>query len=327
MDIINFLIPDNFSMPHCIQIIGTLKIYYTLLTHPKINECFLTKRSKFSSSYPEFKELYKHFFFPEIEKNITNKFIDLSYEFNESSIEIEINEPEHSEITDIKRDQIIYFITNNRVIQCYMPKDIRKKDKDTESKINNCINEVLPKVIDDIFFKMTMSIYNKNRFAGLTFNAFIKDIIDNLVLAIFFSELKKESNKQKLPWKQFRKFCEIVRINIKRDYIKIINEELPDDETEQVKIFDKLFYNYTKLNDNTLLTETGYDYYLMQLKKTQTKYSLIIKQMYSNYKQEYDKLMDTILTEKDKELEYLRKYTETPDYLVMMLKQKLNITI
>jgi hypothetical protein len=326
IDVLNFSVPDNFKMPHRIQIIGTLKIYYSLLTHSKIYESFIDERSKFVNKYIEFKDIYKYLFFPKIEEKIDTKFIDLSYNFNEimNNIQVEINEPHHIETTDIKREQLIYFKTNNRIIQCYLSKDIKKKKKNIQTEvvqINKCINEVIPKVIDDILFRMTMSIYNKNKFAGLTFNAFIKDIINNLFLAVFFSELKKESTSKILTWKKFREYCKAVEIYIERNYIEIINNELSDDETERGKDLKELFYNYTELNDKTLLTETGYDYYLMQLSKKQSCNSLSIKRMYSKYKQEYDKLMDDILTEKNEELEYTRKHAETKEHFLMMVNK------
>jgi hypothetical protein len=328
--IINLSIPENFVMPHRIQIIGTLKIYYTFLTHPKIIECFLKKRSKFVSSYSEFKELYKYLFFPDIEKKVNKKFIDLSYEFDNNCIEVEINEPEHDETTDLGREQLIYFKTNNRVVQCYLDKEVRQKNKNEQvsnilERINNCINEVLPNVIDSIFFRLIMIIFSKNEFAGLTFNAFLKEIISNLFLSIFFSELKKESLLKKLTWKKFRKYCKSVGIDIDRNFIKKILDELPDDEEEQLDDLKELFYDYTELDENTLLTETGYDYYLMQLNKKQSCNSLQIKRMYSKYKQEYDKLMKDILTEKLVEIEYIRKHTESSEYILEKIKEKFEV--
>jgi hypothetical protein len=325
IDILDIIVPTNFRMPHRIQIIGTLKIYYTILSHKNITECFLIKRSKFINSYPEFKEIYKYLFFPKIEKKVNNKFIDLSYEFNDimKCIEVEINEPHHTETTDIAREQLIYFKTNNRIIQCYLSKDIKNNKKNEFVQINNCINKIIPKVINSIFFRITLSIYHKNKFAGLTFNAFIKDIISNLTLAIFFSELKKESLSKNLTWKKFRKYCKSVGIDIDRNFIKKLLDELPDDEIQRQKELDKRFYNYTELDDNAFLTETGYDHYLMLLNKKQSIDSLSIKGMYSNYKQEYDKLMNDILTEKEEELDYLRTYTQSREYLLDMMKERL----
>lgn len=60
----------------------------------------------------------------------------------------------------------------------------------------------------------------------------------------------------------------------------------------------------------------------MQLNKKQSCNSLCIKRMYSKYKQEYDKLMKEVLTEKEIEMEYLRKYTETTEYLLDKIKER-----
>ena len=319
-DTLDITLPENFVMPHRIQIIGTLKIYYTLLTNSKLRECFIDKRSEFIKSYPEFKEFYKYLFFPEIEKKVHKKFIDLSYEFENNFIEVEINEPEHDENDDIEREQLIYFKTNNRIIQCYLSKDVRQKDTkiDIIKKINKSINDILPKVINNIFFRLTMVIFKTNKYAGLTFNAFVKDIINNLFLAIFFGELKKESQAEELTLEKFIKYCHFAGVNIDNNYVKIIINELPDDKIERDEDLNDLFYNFTKLNGKTLLKETGYDYYLMQLKPEQTKYSLKIKKMYSKYKQEYDSLMEDIILEKDKELDYITNYAWSKKHFLEM---------
>jgi len=111
----------------------------------------------------------------------------------------------------------------------------------------------------------------------------------------------------------------MVNIIIENDFIKIINDDLSEDETERKKELDELFYDYKGLNSKTLLTETGYDRYLMSLTKKQTQISGKIKNMYSRYKQEYDKLIDEIMNDNDEQENYVREYTVSKEYILKMI--------
>ena len=303
-DTLDITIPDDVHIPNRIQIIATLKIYYSLLSHEKIDKCFIENNSPFTKKYTEFKDISQYLYFPEIEVKSNSKFIDLTYNFNGiiENINIEINEPHHNVSVDNSRANYIFFNSFNRIIQYYVNKDVKTKD------INESINKDLSNVLEEIFFKLTKGIFKKDVYAGLTFNAFIRNIIPNLFIAIFFSKLKKECNEQKLTWKIFRNYCKEVEINIDINFIKIINNELPDEQDEKIIELNKRFYNYTEFSNDTLLTETGCDYYLMLLNKKQSKDSLLIKGMYSLYKQEYEKIMTQIMTDSTKEQDMLRTY-------------------
>lgn len=322
---LNFFVPKDLTMPHRIQIIATLKIYYSLLKNTKIDKCFIEEDSEFILKYTEFKDIYKYLFFPIIEERNEMKFIDLSYDFNNiiNSIKLEINEPHHDEDIDKMREQLIYFKTQNRIIHCYLSKDVKKKKKnepieDIVKRINNCINEIMPQVIKNYLFRLTFSIYNKNKeyeFAALTFNAFVRNIVANLSLALFFTTLKELSDTQELTWKLFRQICESVGIYISSNFIKLIDKATKNcDKKDKETIYKNMFYSFKlnedTLNENTLLTENGFDYYLMKLTEEQCAQSVLINNMYSNYKIEYNKVMSAFLDEKNYENDMLKKQND-----------------
>jgi hypothetical protein len=293
---LNLIPPENFHIPHQIQIKSTLNIYYSILKNNKINKCFIDEDSEFTQTYTEFKDIYKYLFFPIVERKSKRRHIDITYDFDDiiENVNIEINEPHHKPTADKKRETEFYFNTSNRIVQYYVNKD------------------TFASIIDKILFRLTASILNKNKYSGLVFNAFINNIINNLIIAIFFSDLKENCINKKLTWKLFLEKCKLVDINIDASFIKIFNDEIKhiEDPVEKKQELNDLFYNYTGLNYNTLLTETGYDYYLMSINSTHSVDSLAIKKMYSRYRQEYERVMTMLLTNKEEEKSMLRNYTQ-----------------
>ena len=325
LNILNIIVPENIEMTHSIQIIATLKMYYILLRNSKIVESFLKKRSKFTQKYIQFNTIWKYLFFPAIELRDPQKFaIDLSYNFNGTDIHIEINEPHHTESKDTQREHSIFFLTGKRIVHYYVSKKELDKDKDKLdliTRINNCINHDLPKVIENIFFKMTESIFNTNEHAGLVFYTFISDIIYDLSIAIVFSELKKESLEKKLTWGKFQEYCNSIGIKFNLDYIKIIEAELEHLENEETKkqLLNTRFYNFKKLDENALLTVRGYDYYLMSLTPAISSHSIVIKDIYSAYKEKHEEIMAQLFRNAKNEQTIIRTHSE--NQYTKLLKQ------
>ena len=296
-DTLNLVIPKEFHIPHKIQITSTLNMYYTILLNLKINECLINPNSKFTKKYPEFKEISKYLYFPIVENKSDRKYIDLTYDFDNiiDNINIEINEPHHKIVNDNNRATEIYYNSGNRIIQHYINKDT--------------IFDFMPK----FFFRLTSGIFNRNIYAGLVFNAFITDIINNLSIAIFFSDLKKTCLENKLTWELFLEKCKLVDIIINSNFISIIENELKHikDPEERKEKLNRMFYNYTGLNNKTLLKETGYDFYLMSINSENSVDSLDIKHMYSMYRQEYEKVMTVLLTNEREEKDMIKSYSKS----------------
>lgn len=296
-DTLNLVIPKEVHIPHKIQIRETLSVYYSLLVNSKMIKCLIDKRSEFTNKYTEFKELNKYLYFPVVENKSERKYIDLTYDFDNiiESINIEINEPHHKANQDKKRETEIYYNSGNRIIQHYVEKDT--------------ITDLMQKV----FFRLTYGIFNKNIYAGLVFNTFITGIINNLSIAIFFSDLKKNCLENKLTWELFLEKCKLVDIIISSNFISIIENELKHikDPEERKEKLNRMFYNYTGLNNKTLLKETGYDFYLMSINSEQSVDSLDIKHMYSMYRQEYEKVMTVLLTNKNEENDMIKSYSKS----------------
>lgn len=302
IDQIKVQLPQNTKeeIRNKIQKLETLNIYFALLKNPKIIKCIIDKRSEFLAEYPEFKDFWKYLFFPRIEmkQEGTKCSIDLTYDFDNiiKDCNIEINEPHHKKENDTKRETKIYCRTNNRIINYYIDKETGNGD--------------LKKLLQETFFRMTVGIFMKNMYAGLTFNAFIQDIIPNLSHSLFFSNLKKMSKELKLSWKEFVKMCEEIGITIEKDYINIFiknTQYMKNDEQIKEKLI-KHFYNLPSFeldkklfSNKTLLTESGYDYYLIRLPDSEE--SEEIKDIYSNYRQAYDDMMITLLSDRDIEIE------------------------
>lgn len=296
---------NDLKINHQIQKIGTVQIYYLLINNYKICEALVDKDSEFIIKFNKFKELWKYLLFPRVEVCRNGKYIDIAYEFDDiiDNINIEINEVHHDKLKDRKRESEIYYKSKNRLVQYYVSKD----------NINSVLNIIL--------FRLTKSIYNKNKYAGIALHAFIKDIIENLFTSVFFSELTKYCFENKLTLATFVKKCKKANIIIDETYFNIIEDDLPDDEEERKEELNKLFNNYQGINSKALLTEIGCHRYLMCLTKKQTKLSGKIKNMYIRYKQEYDKLIDEIMSDVDEQEEYVREYTSSKEYIQEMINK------
>ena len=326
-DVLNFIVPENFEMVHKIQIISTLKIYYTILTNPKIIKCFLDNKSPFITNYPEFKDVWKYLYFPQIEvREETNHVIDLSYTFIDimECIHIEINEPHHNEKSDKTKKNKIFFITKNRLIDYYVNKKVRKKENKNITSLNELINDDIPNVVEDIFYKLIENVFDKNNYAGSTLNAFIKDIVDNLSLGLFYSDLKDTSIKKELSWNNFKTKCNLLGIEIDDNFLFVIPKQFKNYKPEEKKkAFNELFYNYTELNTSVLLTEQGYHTYLTALEFKHTEEVYTIKRMYARYCIEYDKLMSLLLKNSKKEQKMLEEYILNKNTSIMTKFEKL----
>lgn len=319
INIINFFVLNDFKMIHSIQIITTLKMYYSLIRNSKISECFLKKRSEFTKKYTEFKTVWKNLFFPSIEMRDPQKFaIDLSYKFNNTNIHIEINEPHHKKDIDKERENTILFITGKRIVHFYISKNELDKDKDTIdiiTRINNCINKDLSTVIDSIFYRMTETIYNSNEYAGLVFYTFSQDLIDNLSTAILFNELKVLSNNRKLTWNLFCEKCSNINIILTNDDLNKIKTKLQtiNNKDKLKNKLDEMFYNCKTLNEiceNSLLRETGFDYILMRLEPENTNMCLDITIIYAKYKQAHDKIMTQLFKQAKEDQTIIKTQSE-----------------
>lgn len=310
-NVIQVKILHNIEVNHFIQKVGTLQLYYALLTNEKIGESLIDNDSEFTKRYKEFNELWKYLYIPRVEVSCGNgKYIDMSYDCNNiiDNINIEINEKHHKKVNDRKRESGIWYWSKNRIVNYYV--------------MDNSIDFV----IDNIFFRLTKGIYKVNKYAGLAFNAYVKNIIENLSTSVFFSELKRECLAKTLTWSKFREYCSMVNIIFDNTYIKIIEDDLSDDEEERTKELNEYFHNFKGLNSKAILTETGCDRYLMALKKKHTSISGKIKNMYSRYKQEYEKLMDEVLTDNDDQELLLREYVESDEYILSVVKKKFSQT-
>lgn len=297
----------NIEVNHFIQKVGTLQIYYSLLTNEKICESFIDKDSEFTKKYKEFNELWKYLYIPRVEVSCGNgKYIDMSYDCSNiiDNINIEINEKHHNKVNDRKRESGIWYWSKNRIVNYYV------------------MTDTLHTVIDNIFFRVSKGIYQVNKYAGLAFNAYVKNIIENLSTSVFFSELKRECLEKTLTWSKFREYCSMSNINFNNTFIKIIEDDLSDYEEERTIELKEYFHDFTALNTKARLTETGCDRYLMALTKKHTNISGKIKNMYSRYKQEYETLMDEVLTDNNEEELLLREYVESDEYILSMVKKK-----
>jgi hypothetical protein len=323
IDIIKVNLPKNTKQEirNKIQKLETLNIYYALLTNPKIEKCFIDKRSLFIENYPEFSELWKYLFFPRVEmkQESTNCRIDLTYDFNNiiKDINIEINEPHHNKKKDTGRETEIFCRSGNRIIQYYI-----NKSKGTGD---------ISKLLQQIYFRITVGIFMKNMYAGLTYNAFIMNIIPNLSHALFFSNLKKLSKTLKLSWKTFVKMCQDIGIVIDKEFINIFitNSQYMKNEEKIKEKLNKHFYNLSSfelnkklLGSKTLLTESGYDYYLIRLPDSEE--SEEIKDIYSNYRQAYDEVMTVLLQDRDIEIEMYNSQLERERQEMTELIEELN---
>lgn len=307
IDIIRVTLPENTKFCHSKQKLWTLNIYYALLKNLKVEECFIDKRSKFIEKYSDFKEIYKYFFFPEIEVKENSCYIDLRYNFNDiiKSIDIEINEEHHKVHIDKQRETKLYFKSNCRITHFY----IKYED--------------LKVVLDRIFNRLTVGIYKINNYAALTFDAFICDIIPNLRLALFFSDLDFLSYTKKLTWKVFREMCKLVGITIPNNFITEIDKETKNLNPKiKETIYKNMFYT-NKLSNSTCLKENGYDYFLMKLTEEHSDDSVLIKNMYSNYKIQYKVVMSMLLDDNKEEKQMLRTQNNIQNE---SLKSKLNET-
>lgn len=296
------------------QKLETLNIYYTILKNDKIRQCFIDPESAFILKFKDEKELdkitelKKYFYFPSIEENDErfNCFIDISYKFDNiiDNINIEINEPGHNKQKDFNRAGKIFYTTGNRIIQYYV---------NEEELIEH--NKLFHQVIPEFFFLLTKGIFIKNKYAGLVFNAFIKDIISNLFIAIFCSELKKESTGKNLTFKRFVELCNQVKILITLDYIKIIEDKLSTRKSVRDKELNEIFYDFKGLNENALLKDEGSHYYLMKLEKEHTPLAFSIAIMYAKYVNEHDKLFEQIMNDNSIEKQLSNAYTNSDEYI------------
>lgn len=307
IDFIKVTLPEDSQFYHSKQKLWTLNIYFSLIKNLKIEECFIDKDSEFINKYIQFKDIWKYFFFPEIEVKENNCYIDLRYNFNEiiKNIDIEINEEHHKIHIDKQRESKLYFKSNCRITHFYI--------KYEDLKI----------VLDRILDRITVGIFNKNSFAGLTFNAFIRDIIPNLTLALFFSNLDELSQNKKLTWKVFCDMCKLARITIPSNFIKEIEKETKNVNPKlKEKIYSNMFYT-NLIGNKTLLKENGYDYYLIKITEEHADDSVLIKNMYSNYKIEYKAVMSMLLDDNKEEKKMLRTQNNIQNET---LRNKLNET-
>lgn len=311
---------STIEIKNKIQKLETLNFYYTILNNEKLYKSIIDIKSKFIMKYKlneklngikGIEKLWKYFYFPCIEEkdSRTNCYIDLAYKFDDiiDNINIEINEPGHDPETDFFRASKIYYLTGNRIIQYYI----------NENELKN--HTILSKeIIPDFFFMMTKSIYNKNKYSGLTFNSFVKDIVDNLFIAIFCSELKEEIVNKKLTFNKFVELCNKVELVITIDFINIIDTILSKRKQIRNKQLNLLFYNFKELNGETLLTRSGVNLFLMNLHLAlpNSPLAFSIAMMYSNYVEEHDKLFDRIVNDNTIEHKLKDCYTKSDEYII-----------